>query len=397
MNMSTYPPFPFGHPAATVVYVLLYVLTLSIHVVFMNYVLAGSFFMAFLTLFPGRDQSRAGSMTMAVLRDWMPFFISAAITAGIAPLLFIQILYQTEFYTANLLLFSRWMAILPALIVGFYFAYLLKTDFLKERHPLLRGIIAIVAVACFCYVAFAWTENYSLSVRSQMEWADFYQKGRLLELDMGVLSRLMIWISGAFPTMAAMLGWQLWYCQRRGQEVSRAQMRLIAILAVAGWIGSVLFAFLYSQTLTEFNQFVLIRKYDGLGWVIMAATGGVLSVGSWIVQWQQWRFRAWCLIVASTGSLLGIVGMNMLRELLRSIQLTISMHYDDHAAYAKVGGITLFLGCLIANAILSAVCFFLVRRGKLAVEPEAGGELIRRRRCDFRCLDPKSRIISRHA
>ena len=43
----------------------------------------------------------------APLRDWLPFVLSAAITAGIAPLLFVQILYQRAFYTANLLLFNR--------------------------------------------------------------------------------------------------------------------------------------------------------------------------------------------------------------------------------------------------------------------------------------------------
>ena len=66
---------------------------------------------------------------------------SAAITAGVAPLLFLQILYQREFYTANLLLFNRWMAILPVLIVGFYSLYLIKGDWLWQQRWPLRAVV----------------------------------------------------------------------------------------------------------------------------------------------------------------------------------------------------------------------------------------------------------------
>src|SRR5262245_22520401 len=114
--------FPFGFPRATAFYLTLYVATLVIHVVFMNYVLAGSAYLAWFTLAHRRDDlaQDARDPLAFPLRDWMPFLLSAAITAGIAPLLFLQILYQRPFYTANLLLFNRWMAILPVLIVAFY-------------------------------------------------------------------------------------------------------------------------------------------------------------------------------------------------------------------------------------------------------------------------------------
>ena len=38
--------FPFGLPPATALYLVLYVLTLSVHVVFMNYCLGGSLYLA---------------------------------------------------------------------------------------------------------------------------------------------------------------------------------------------------------------------------------------------------------------------------------------------------------------------------------------------------------------
>ena len=112
-------PFPFDEPLATAFYTILLVLTFAMHQAFMHYVLAGSLYVAWASLFPGSNRQPTNSVILVlprnerplalILRDWMPFILSAAITAGVAPLLFIQIVYQRQFYTANLLLSWRWM------------------------------------------------------------------------------------------------------------------------------------------------------------------------------------------------------------------------------------------------------------------------------------------------
>ena len=78
-------PFPFGLPAPTAFYLVLYLATLMVHIAFMNYVLAGS---ATLAVELALRRSKESPVS-AILRDWMPFMLSAAITAGIAPLLFL--------------------------------------------------------------------------------------------------------------------------------------------------------------------------------------------------------------------------------------------------------------------------------------------------------------------
>src|SRR5687767_8980684 len=95
--------FPFGFPFPTAFYLTAYLASLMLHVVFMNYVLAGSAHLLGRAVLRGSQPDH--SQVSEVLRDWLPFMLSAAITAGIAPLLFLQILYRRQFYTANLLLF----------------------------------------------------------------------------------------------------------------------------------------------------------------------------------------------------------------------------------------------------------------------------------------------------
>ena len=92
--------FPLNLPEPTAFYVCLFVSTLAIHFVFMSYVLAGTMWILAGTLLPFNSQM---SPVTSTLKDWMPVMLSGAITAGVAPLLFLQILYREQFYTANLL------------------------------------------------------------------------------------------------------------------------------------------------------------------------------------------------------------------------------------------------------------------------------------------------------
>ena len=106
--------FPFQFDSVLAFYIVVYVLTLVLHAVFMTYVLAGSIYLAWAAAFPGSTKPvRSKTPLAGLLRDWMPFALSAAITAGVAPLLFVQIIYRQEFYTSNLLLGWRWMTVVP--------------------------------------------------------------------------------------------------------------------------------------------------------------------------------------------------------------------------------------------------------------------------------------------
>ena len=153
--------FPFNLPGPTALYLTLLIVTLAAHAMLAGYVLAGTGFVAL----SARSKPEAGGATIAeVLKDWLPFTLGAAITAGVAPLLFVQILYAPNFYTANLLLGVRWMALIPILIAGFYLLYLQKTAFAKRASALVRGAIPALACGCFLYAGWSWTTNHLLSL-----------------------------------------------------------------------------------------------------------------------------------------------------------------------------------------------------------------------------------------
>ena len=212
--------FPFGFPWPTAMYLTLFVVTATIYVVFMQYVLGGGLVLLAGSIVPGARRRlgerpvRSGlGLIVTVLRDWLPAMLGLAITAGVAPLLFLQVLYRRPFYTANLLLFHSFMLLLPALIAAYYMLYLIKSRPLADRGPVARAALTSLALACFFYTAWAWTANHVLSLHSEV-WSEHYASGRWFFRNAEVWPRLGYWMTASFPTLATVLAWQLHWGRR---------------------------------------------------------------------------------------------------------------------------------------------------------------------------------------
>lgn len=348
--------FPFGFPPSTALYLALYVVTLAVHAVFMNYVLAGSAVVAADALARLFWRGRAPSVAAAVLRDWMPFALSVAITAGVAPLLFVQVLYKQGFYTANLLLFHRWMAILPALIVGFYLVYLLKTEWLARRRDAVGAVVATGALACFAFTGYSWTENHLLSVQPSA-WAGFYGSGAMAHGAPDLLPRIATWALGGFPTLAAILGWQL---QGRTDIDARSVRRLCA-LALAGLALAAGSGALHYQVLDDRLREVHFGPLAG-PYLVAASLGLALQGVAWAAQARTGLLGTRWLAAASAGCLVTILGMSVVREGLRLTRIDLGPLFAQHEHAAAVGGLPVFLFFLAVNAALIAWAIVRVRR-----------------------------------
>ena len=81
----------------------------------------------------------------------LPFTIAFAINLGVAPLLFIQVLYGNFFYTATILMGIPWLLLILILILTYYAAYWLAfkgKDDVKHRTRfsiIVSGFLALVA------------------------------------------------------------------------------------------------------------------------------------------------------------------------------------------------------------------------------------------------------------
>jgi hypothetical protein len=360
--------FPFGFPWQTNLYLALYVFTLTVHIAFLSYVLAGTGYLAAVALGRAAPPVEPGEMCVdRVLRDWMPAMLSGAITAGVAPLLFVQILYKQNFYTANLLLFNRWMSILPVLIVGFYLVYLIRTEWFARRPASLRAILTMLSFLCFAFTAYSWTENHLLSVRTLAEWSTAYRSRAMLHFEPQLVPRLLTWVFGSVPVMALIVSWQLWYAQRRGRPVAR-ELPALSRLSRFFLAGTVLAAAIYA-ILADAAARPAIWGLLGGPYLVATVAGTALQAWGWWTQRSAGRYDARRLLVCTAGAALAILGAVMVREAIRVSTLggeRLAALLPQHEAAAQVGGLWLFLTFFAINAALVGFCFLLVRRGRVA-------------------------------
>jgi hypothetical protein len=115
-----------GLPAPAWLFHFFLVFTFFLHLLFMNLTLGGTLLAAVAhSLNRGRGDGRLGVMASRLVA-MNSYGISLTITTGVAPLLFIQTLYQQYFYSGTILIGSMWFALVIFLIVGYYAAYLYK-------------------------------------------------------------------------------------------------------------------------------------------------------------------------------------------------------------------------------------------------------------------------------
>lgn len=351
--------FPIGFPGATAFYLILYVVTLCVHLLFMHYVIAGSGYLAFRAIRASERGERSDRLISATIRDWLPFGLGAAITAGVAPLLFVQVLYPESFYSANLLLLHRWMAILPVLIIGFYLLYLQKLPEDKLRSPVIRRIIPAIALMCFLFVAWSWTTNHSLSL-ARSQWPAFYEMNRLNYAPTSLFPRLATWLTAAIPTTCGIVMWQI-----RGSAVdadaTAATVRRIASWGMAGVAAvsaSAVSYFLLSDDLTR----EACMSPAALPYLIVAAAGLVVQFGLWM----QIRVRPHRIgprpVVALAGWLITMLGLVVVREVIRLAHVGEALRTAAHGDAAGVGGRAVFAACLVVNGLAIAWCIRAVRR-----------------------------------
>lgn len=91
----------------------------------------------------------------------LPFTIAFAINLGVAPLLFIQVLYGNFFYTASTLIGTNWILLVVILILGYYGAYWISfREAGKQRTKKYLGL--------FVSITLAWTGFILVNVNTLM-------------------------------------------------------------------------------------------------------------------------------------------------------------------------------------------------------------------------------------
>jgi len=314
-------PFSGGMPS---VWLALYLVTLAVHLALIGFVVAGTGH-ALVHAVRGTDD-RVAERT----RDLLPFLLGLGITAGVAPLLFLQLLYQRPFYTANLLLGPRWGAVVPALIAGFYALYLAKAAGRRARRLALG-----VALACFGFVAWSWSELHLL-LQDEPAWAAMYAAGDRLYANASVVPRVVLWLGVMITAYATIAVW----------GARRVDRRRLAGLALAGrLLGAAAVGLLVADGVSVHPA--------AHGWAIVLAGLLAAELAGWLATWRRPDGRGPHL--ATAAGALGLVATMVVREAPRLAILEPPRALAAEASGFPVFVLTAVLGVLVITQIVRTI------------------------------------------
>ncbi len=220
-------PLPLAAPP--LVFWLLLMLTFTLHVVLMNAVLGGSIIAAAARRL-GADERADHARLARLIGRAMPVAIAAAVTFGVAALLFLQVLYGRAFFPSSVLMAWIWLAVVPLLIAAYYAAYALAAP--KAAAP---NVLAIGMAAIFVVIAFIYSNNMGLMLRVDALPGLFARDARGLQLntaDPTMLPRYLHMVLGAIAVAGLMVCIAGVVMRPRDQAFGAWAMRW-----GAGWFG----------------------------------------------------------------------------------------------------------------------------------------------------------------
>jgi len=186
-----------GLPAPPWLAQALMALTLALHWTFLGGVVGGT-----ALLLANARRARANPDLAELSRrltPFLPFFLSMAMTLGIAPLLFVQVLYGQFFYTANILLGWWWLGMLGLLLAAFA---LLWFGWHRQAEGKPLGLVLpALALLVLAKAAVILSSNATLA-QSPETWQAAWARGmnRLFTGDPALVPRVAFALSGFVAT-----------------------------------------------------------------------------------------------------------------------------------------------------------------------------------------------------
>lgn len=283
---------------------LLLTLTTFLHFIAMN-IMLGTGFIAFAAPFWHHNEILALNGHIA---RTLPYSIAFTINLGVAPLLFLQVLYGQFLYTSSILMAVYWLAIVGLLILSYYAAYIYR--FLDNKGGMARLYIG-AALLLLLIVSLLFNNNVSIMQMPEV-WTSYFadRTGRLLNFgDPALMPRFLHFLASAVAIGG--LGIALYFEIRRKQGASDGEkwIRLGCNWFMIATIVNFGFGFWFLGSLPE-AAYDPATLYGKIFFIMIA--GSVLTTIPAVVYAQAGR-----IIPAVSWALVTVLLMTLARDMLR--------------------------------------------------------------------------------
>lgn len=231
MDPARLIPAPEAIPSPWGLLEALLILTFALHILFMN-LSVGSALLAFLGR--GRHKELAKE-----LGHRAPTLLALTVNFGVAPLLFVQVLYGQFLYTSSVLMAAWWLSAIGAVIIGYYGLYV--HDAKGESAPGLARLALAVSLCFLLYTGFLLSNNMTLMLRPEA-WTAYVAnpRGTLLNTADATMWPRYLHAVAAAPAVAGLSAAILGEKKRRPEWVDYGmawftRVTMLQIL-IGGWL-----------------------------------------------------------------------------------------------------------------------------------------------------------------
>ncbi len=215
-----------GIPGPEWLFHVLLVFTFFLHLVFMNLTLGGSLLAFVAHLRSGGRSNSPNGVLAGRMMAVNTYGISLTITTGVAPLLFIQLIYQQFFYSGTILLGWIWFAMLVLLTGGYYAVYLYKFRGVPKGGG---GVWLGLSAAAFLLIAMIHVAVHLIHVQPD-RWAQYDSSPLSVLADPTYWPRLLHFVLAGIAFAALVI---TWWASR--QAANGIDVELNSQIARSGW------------------------------------------------------------------------------------------------------------------------------------------------------------------
>ncbi len=348
---------------------VLLVLTFFLHLLFMNLTLGGTLLAAVSQLASGGRKDDPRTILATRLMAVNTYGISLTITSGVAPLLFVQVLYQQYFYPATILLGWIWFLFLVMLTAGYYAAYAYK---FRGAPSTGRGGTVWLVISALMFLLIAMVHVAVNLIHSQPAgWARLAANPFSVLGDPVFFPRLLHFVFASVAFSGLVMTWWAVRQARRGVDTE-----LNRTIAQTGWRWAMWTTVLQ---ILDGLLFLLVLPGEVLRGLMRGGAATMLPltlsiVGALGLAMMLARLRD---PVESPGTVNGTLGllaavmalMSITRHQVRALSLAAERARFHMTAAPQWFNIVLFLVLLVAGLALVAI---MVRR--VLTSPASGDE-----------------------
>jgi hypothetical protein len=355
-------PDPIAQPAPTSLVWALLLLTFFLHLLAMNAALGGAILGAVARLRGTGGHAHAARLATR-LSTFLPVAISLAVTFGVAPLLFLQVIYGRAFFVSSVLMAFFWIAVIPTLVLAYYGAYFLSY---RGRRP--GGVPVVVSwVVAFLLlaIAFVYVTNMSLMLRTA-QFVPMYQAdphGWHLNLDDPTFPpRLLHFVLSAVGVgglWVAVLGW---FDRHRDEPAGNWAIRYGASWCAAATALNVIAGFWWLLALPRPVLVQFMSRVPAVA-LFLGVTAGLVALFAALMTARA-RMPAGGLWAAVAAMLLTLVAMTVSRDQLRTVTLSGAGFEPNPWIETQWPAIVLFVVLLVAAVATVAWMAVLLARAQ---------------------------------